>query len=416
MTNNTLKKIPFLQKIRYSIVGAIASVAFVLIPAYAVVAVVEATQFNAMIAQMVNQVKNSADQITLAKAQELLMKEIDKAQQKLLNDLHAKANTLADGLKGKLQNAVTDKLGVITGGPVGKLLTNAGLSMNNVSGPGVAGHIDPKITERQLTEVAAVKNPVDAIATQTKIMLENQLHDRFNVSSVLNEKPASGNCTTTSTNCTILTRLREYDAVALNNLQKINFGAIRSQVEQEASWAATLLQDTYKLVGTTTINVLAFLTPSQSIALGFEPNPATAANLEKSALLAQIMIGAKNDAPFLAKQAQDNLGGDAAKQLNAMSKIAKVQLARGAIMNVHNEAQQASFNAQFRACVVRPDPQDSIAATAEQQLVNIQSLLRCGNMIQLQQRQQDLETQRLLGTMLLTLLDLYAVQEPGKPQ
>ena len=111
---------------------------------------------------------------------------------------------------------------------------------------------------------------------------------------------------------------------------------------------------------------------------------------------------------------QNKSYGDSASQMDAMSKIAKVQLARGAIMNVHNEDLHNSLNSQFRACVVRPDAQDRVGATQEQQLVHIQSLMRCNNMILLQMRQQELESQRLYGAMLLTLIDLYAVQEPGK--
>ena len=127
--------------------------------------------------------------------------------------------------------------------------------------------------------------------------------------------------------------------------------------------------------------------------------------------LSQVMVGAKNDVQFLSDMAIT--AANTSGQLDAMAKLAKVQLARSAIMNVHNENLHNSLNSQFRACVVRPDVQDRVGATQEQQLVHIQSLLRCGNMIQLQQRQQELETQRLLGTMLLTLIDLYAVQEPG---
>lgn len=406
MPNHTPRKIPFQQRIKYSILGAVASVAFVLIPAYALVANINPAQFQMMIAQQVQQVQNSLQQITLAKA-------IDKAQQELMNKLYEKANTLTAGLQGKLNSAVSDKLNSITGGPVGRLLGNAGLSLNNVVGPNVAGHIDPATTQRQMSELGAIKNPVDAIATSTKIMLENQMHDRLNVTSMLDEKPASGTCTTSS-NCTILTLLREHDAIALSDLQKVNVGAVAYQVTQKGSWDEAVLKKVYSLTGESTLNLLSFLTPAQAIPLGFERNAQTASNLEKSMWLSQVMVGAKNDAQFLAKEMQDKQGGDTAGQVDAMAKIAKVQLARGAIMNVHNENLHNSLNAQFRACVVRPDAQDRVGATQEQQLVHIQSLLRCSNMIQLQQRQQELENQRLLGTMLLTLLDLYAVQEPGK--
>lgn len=347
-------------------------------------------------------------------AQQALMKAIDQAQQKLQQTLYDKANTIATTIQGKLGTAVQDRLGTITGGPVGQVLGNAGLTIGDVTGPNAIGHVDPATTKAQMGAISKAKNPLDAITEQTRITLENQLHDRLNVTSVLDEKPVKGICTTTTKNCTILTLLREQDAIALTSLQKVNLAAVGYQVTQKGSWDEAVLSKIYSITGTDTINVLSFLTPSNAIPLGFERNAATAANLEKSMWLSQVMVGAKNDAQFLAKEMQNKSYGDSASQMDAMSKIAKVQLARGAIMNVHNEDLHNSLNSQFRACVVRPDAQDRVGATQEQQLVHIQSLMRCNNMILLQMRQQELESQRLYGAMLLTLIDLYAVQEPGK--
>lgn len=403
MVNHTQRKIPFHQKIKYSVAGAITSIALVLIPAYALVALVDPNQFQLMLNEMKNQVINSGKQVTRA----------DDAKTRL-DEIIRETHTISDGIKNGLPNAVQARIDSITNGPVGKLLTNAGLSITNVTGSAAVGHVDPDTTKRQMTEIGAVTNPISAITAQTKITLENKLHDRLNVTSMLDEKPTTGTCKTTTTNCTILTMLREYDNVALTDLQKVNIGAVAYQVEQKGMWSSAVLNQVYMLVGTDTFNVLSFLTPSNSIPLGFDRNATTAATLDKSMWLSQIMVGGKNDAQFLAKEMQNTKGADTAGQIDAMARIAKVQLARGAIMNVHNENLHLSLNAQFRACVVRPDVQDRVGATQEQQLVHIQSLLRCSNMIQLQQRQQEMESQRLLGTMLLTLLDLYAVQEPKK--
>ena len=159
------RKIPLHQRIKYSVLGVLVSIGFVLIPAYAVVAFIDQTQFLQMIAQQKAQVVNSLEQITLAKA-------IDKAQQELTNKLYEKANTLTAGLQGKLNSAVSDNLNSIAGGPVGKLLGNTGLTLGNVAGAHVPGHIDPATTQRQMGELAAIKNPVDAIATAAKITLE----------------------------------------------------------------------------------------------------------------------------------------------------------------------------------------------------------------------------------------------------
>lgn len=350
-------------------------------------------------------------------AQQTLAKSIDQAQQELQNKLAEKANTLAAGLQSKITSAVSDKLGAITNGAVGKLMSNAGVTMANVAGPGVPGHVDPATTQKQMAELATIKNPVDAIAAQTKFQLENQLHDRLNVTSMLDEKPGAGTCKSApGDKCTILIALREQDAIAMEDLQSVSLAAVGFQLSRGSSFEKAILDEVYVQAGTTTkepdtSKVVTFLTPSHSIPLGFERNPKTAADLRKSMWLSQVMVGAKNDVQFLSDMAVS--ASDTAGQLDAMAKLAKVQLARSAIMNVHNENLHNSLNSQFRACVVRPDAQDRIGATQEQQLVHIQSLLRCGNMIHLQQRQQDMETQRLLGTMLLTLLDLYAVQEPG---
>lgn len=403
-----------LRKLNHMIVGGTLAITIVLAPLAWAVLLDSATYNIGVAVQKAELVVQQGLIKAESLAQQAVAKAIDAAQQQLQTALSEKANALAAGIKDKLTSAVQDKMGAITGGAVGKLLTNAGVPIGTVAGPNVAGHVDPAVTDKQMAEMSAIKNPVDAIALQTKITLQDKLHDRLNVTSMLDEKPAANRCRTTTTNCTILTMLREYDDVALADLQKANIGAVAYQVEQKGMWSSAVLNQVYMLAGTDTFNVLAFLTPSHSIPLGFDRNAATAATLDKSMWLSQVMVGGKNDAQFLAKEMQNSKGADTAAQLDAMAKIAKVQLARGAIMNVHNENLHLSLNAQFRACVVRPDVQDRVGATQEQQLVHIQSLLRCSNMIQLQQRQQEMESQRLLGTMLLTLLDLYAVQEPKK--
>lgn len=406
-TPTNLKKRFKLRKINHMVVGGALAVTLVLAPmGYALVAFVD-PGFLTMITTQLTKL-NSESIIQTA-----LQKSIDAAQQALQNKLSEAANKLSGAIQGKLDNAVKDKLGKITGGPVGTLLNNSGLKLKDVDGPNVVGHVDSAAVEKQILDQKKNTNPVDAITAQTAIMLENQLHDRLNVTSVLDEKPAAGACKSTS-NCTILTLLREQDAVALSDLQKVNMAAIGYQVSQKGSWDKSTLDKIYSITGKDSINVLNFLTPSNAIPLGFERNPQTAANLEKSMWLSQVIVGGKNDAQFLTEEMQDKNFGDSANQLDAMAKIAKVQLARGAIMNVHNENLHNALNSQFRACVVRPDTQDRVGATQEQQLVHIQSLMRCNNMILLQMRQQELESQRLLGTMLLTLLDLYAVQEPTK--
>lgn len=348
-------------------------------------------------------------------ADKIVQQAIDKAQQQLMQKIADEANKLTSGMQNKLNNAISGELNKITNGQVGKLMQNAGISLSTIDG--TPGKVNTQQVKQQVQSLIGIDNVPGQIAAQTQIMLQNQMSDRLNVTSMLDEKPASGSCTTAQGDkCTILTRLREMDAVALNDLQRQNIAAIGLQISTGGgTWTTNLLQNVYSNAGTNmkdpdTVKLVQFLTPSHSIPLGYEPAKG-AADLTKSMWVANTIIGSKNDVQFLTAGLSNR---DEKQQVDAVSKVAKIQIARSAIMNVHNPALQTSLNAQFRACVVRPDAQDRIGATQEQQLVHIQSLMRCNNMILLQTRQQELETQRLLGTMLLTLLDLYAVQQPSK--
>ena len=348
-------------------------------------------------------------------ADKIVQQAIDKAQQQLMQKIADEANKLTSGMQNKLNNAISGELNKITNGQVGKLMQNAGISLSTIDG--TPGKVNTQQVKQQVQSLIGIDNVPGQIAAQTQIMLQNQMSDRLNVTSMLDEKPASGSCTTAQGDkCTILTRLREMDAVALNDLQRQNIAAIGLQISTGGgTWTTNLLQNVYSNAGTNmkdpdTVKLVQFLTPSHSIPLGYE-RAKDAADLTKSMWIANTIIGSKNDVQFLTAGLSNR---DEKQQVDAVSKVAKIQIARSAIMNVHNPALQTSLNAQFRACVVRPDAQDRIGATQEQQLVHIQSLMRCNNMILLQTRQQELETQRLLGTMLLTLLDLYAVQQPSK--
>lgn len=351
----------------------------------------------------------------ISAAEKLLMKQLANAQNELMKKLAEEANKLTSGLQNKLNNAISGELNKITNGQIGKLMQNAGINLSNIDG--APGKVNTTKIDQQVKSLAGIDNIAGQVAAQTQIMLQNQLNDRLNVTSMLDEKPASGSCTTAQGDkCTILTRLREMDAVALNDLQRQNIAAVGLQISSGGgNWANNLLQNVYLKAGTAMQNpdspkLVQFLTPSHSIPLGFERSN-DAANLDKSMWLANAIIGSKNDVQFLTSSLSNK---DEKQQVDAMSKVAKIQLARSAIMNVHNQSLHNSLNGQFRACVVRPDAQDRIGATQEQQLVHIQSLLRCTNMILLQTRQQELESQRLSGAILLTLLDLYAVQQPSK--
>ena len=342
----------------------------------------------------------------------IVQQAIDKAQQQLMQKIADEANKLTSGMQNKLNNAISGELNKITNGQVGKLMQNAGISLSTIDG--TPGKVNTQQVKQQVQSLIGIDNVPGQIAAQTQIMLQNQMSDRLNVTSMLDEKPASGSCTTAQGDkCTILTRLREMDAVALNSLQVTNVIAVGEYVKQGSKFNGNLVSNFYEIAGTSKsaanpdlTALFKALTPSPSIPLGYERSN-DASDLNKSRWLSHVLVGQKNDVNMLLNAI--NLGQET-QQVDALSKLAKIQIARSAIMNVHNPDMHNALNAQFRACVVRPDAQDRIGATQEQQLVHIQSLLRCNNMIQWQSRQQEMENQRLLGTMLLTLLDLYAAQ------
>ena len=340
----------------------------------------------------------------------IVQQAIDKAQQQLMQKIADEANKLTSGMQNKLNNAISGELNKITNGQVGKLMQNAGISLSTIDG--TPGKVNTQQVKQQVQSLIGIDNVPGQIAAQTQIMLQNQMSDRLNVTSMLDEKPASGSCTTAQGDkCTILTRLREMDAVALNSLQATNVLSVGEYVRQGNKFNGNIISNFYEIAGTTKSNpnataLFKALTPSPSIPLGYERS-ADAADLNKSRWLSHVLVGQKNDVNLLLNAVAL---GEETQQVDALSKLAKMQIARAAIMNVHNPDLHNALNGQVRACVVRPDAQDRIGATQEQQLVHIQSLLRCNNLIQLQSRQQELESQRLLGTMLLTLLDLYAAQ------
>ena len=394
---------PWHKKLKYSTIGALVAASVALSPvAYALMAVV-----------------NPADLAAMTAAMQKIETEIRQKFEKELQERLAKeANKITGDLQGKLNNAISGEVNKITNGQIGKLMQNAGINLSNIDG--APGKVNTTKIGQQVKSLAGIDNIAGQVAAQTQIMLQNQLNDRLNVTSMLDEKPASGDCVSPSAKgdkCTILTRLREMDAMALNDLQRQNIAALGLQVAMKGPWATNVLANAYKSAGTSIKGapdiqlLISFLTPSHSIPLGYERNENSTLNLSKAMWLSNVMIGAKNDVQFLTSTLSNR---DEKQQLDAMSKIAKTQLARSAMMNMNNESTQAAMNAQFRACVVRPDAQDRIGATQEQQLVHLQSLQRCTNMILLQSRQQSMEELRIQGAILSTLLDLYAVQQPAK--
>lgn len=311
-----------------------------------------------------------------------------------------------------VQNATRDA----QSGAVSRALQQNGTSYSNINN--TIGHISTDYASQQFDSIKQAKNVLDAVTMQTSITLENQLRDRLNVGSFLDEKPANGQCTTIAADkCTVLKLLREKEAVSLQTLhnQSIFSGNLASEIGSQ--WQAYLIESV-KSKGTSKEQLVSFLTAENAIPLGYDKNqdPSKTHNLSRARLLADVIAGSKNDLNILAFSDLRQMNQDSSFQIDAMSRLAKVQLAKTAIMNVHNDQLHDAMNNQFKACIGRPDAQDTVGGTTEQHLVQIQALLRCNNLISMQSQQRELEAQRLQGAILLTLLDIYAVQAPRQEQ
>lgn len=309
-----------------------------------------------------------------------------------------------------VQNATRDA----QSGAVSRALQQNGTSYSNINN--TIGHISTDYASQQFDSIKQAKNVLDAVTMQTSITLENQLRDRLNVGSFLDEKPANGQCTTIAADkCTVLKLLREKEAVSLQKLHNQTLLAGNLAAEIGSQWNQYLLNNIKygnPAIGSKT-DLVSFLTAENSVPLGYDKaNNPKVHNLQRARLLADIMAGTKNDINILAPSTVEAASKTSQPQLDAMSRLSKVQIAKAAIMNVHNDELHDAMNNQFKACVGRPDAQDTVGSTTEQHLVQVQSLLRCQNLILMQSQQRQLESDRLSGAILLTLLDIYSVQAP----
>ncbi len=328
------------------------------------------------------------------------------------------SNQLDSAISGALSQSTQNTMNKVLGGGLSDTLSRSGTNMSEIDGK--PGKVNARDVNEQTSKLKDVKNPVDAITKQTELQLQNQMKDRLNVSSLLDEKPKTGSCQSVSGDkCTILKLLREKEAMSLQKLHNQSLAAVNLYASVAGDqWHKVLLDTVYAKgafgSGQEMQKVLNFLTPENSIPLGYDKDLTVTHNLERARILSDVIAGSKNDINIMARTDLSKLGRDDASQVDAMSKLAKVQLARNAIINVHNEQLHDTLNSQFKACVARPDNQDVVGNSLEQHMVALQSLQRCTNLALLQMQQRELEAQRLQGAILLTLLDIYAVQAPQK--
>lgn len=328
------------------------------------------------------------------------------------------SNQLDSAISGALSQSTQNTMNKVLGGGLSDTLSRSGTNMSEIDGK--PGKVNARDVNEQTSKLKDVKNPVDAITKQTELQLQNQMKDRLNVSSLLDEKPKTGSCQSVSGDkCTILKLLREKEAMSLQKLHNQSLAALTLYTTVSGNQWHTVLWQTVKQSGlmgsgSEMQKLLNFLTAENSIPLGYDKDMSVTHNLNRARILSDVIAGSKNDVNLFSFKEMEAKGVDNAAQVDAMSKLAKVQLARNAIINVHNEQLHDTLNSQFKACVARPDNQDVVGNSVEQHLVAMQSLQRCTNLALLQMQQRELEAQRLQGAMLLTLLDIYAVQAPKK--
>lgn len=97
------------------------------------------------------------------------------------------SNQLNSALAGRLPQATQQTMNKVLGGGLSDTLSCSGTTMAEIDGK--PGKVNAREVNEQTTGLKEVDNPVDAITKQTELQLQNQMRDRLNVSSLLDEKP-----------------------------------------------------------------------------------------------------------------------------------------------------------------------------------------------------------------------------------
>jgi hypothetical protein len=272
-------------------------------------------------------------------------------------------------------------------------------------------------TAAEIASMQGLDNPTAAIVQQTTLDLQHRQVDSMNVVSYFDQPVSGAFPCKTQAKCTIIMALQESNAAHVDRLQKevVERGQYWLQEKKDGNvaiadafynnvWTAGLPAGTDKT--TVSPSVFAkFLSPAPMIPVAFSHDENRGAlTVLQGSVLADVLLGV-NEMIEISKYSETIDSNAKATQSKIMTRFARAQLARAAMVAVTSRELSDAMNSEFRACVVRPNQTDAIGASVQQHLVNVQYLLRCSNMSLLHMRRIQMEQSRLLATMLATMLD-----------
>ncbi len=217
--------------------------------------------------------------------------------------------------------------------------------------------------------------------------------------------------------CTILKYLQEQVANQVDTLQKdvVTQGAIWIDPNVRGAAASKFHSQIFLKgflndpEGQNPQAISSFLSPAPMVPAGFEPDYTKGAlTPERAQILGDTLVGLNDLSALIERKRSLNTPGSATIQSKILTRFARTQLARHAIMQVNHKSISDAMNVEFKACVIRPTIEDTVNMPTNQHLVNIEQLLKCNNLSLMHVRRLQMEQSRLLATMLATMLDQWA--------
>lgn len=263
----------------------------------------------------------------------------------------------------------------------------------------------------------------DAIKRQLQAAEKIRLDEQSNLAVYLDAAVGTVPCKS-SGKCTILKYLQEQVANQVDTLQKdvVDAGAFWLSPNNKMAAPTLFNSSIYKIgfsdkKGIDPQAISSFLSPAPMIPAGFEPDYSKGAlTPERAKVLGDALVGLSDFRDYMNADELRSTPGGRIVQAKIMTRFARMQLARHAIMQVNHKSVSDAMNVEFKACVIRPNKEDSVGAHMTQHLVNIQQLLKCTNLSLMHMRRLQMEQSRLLGAILATQLDQWAFstsQEAG---
>ena len=360
---------------------------------------------NQAVTQMESMTIQKLTSSLIDKTIDFVGKKVDDMTSSLMNnftDNFTKFNKLTEGaadkLMGELANAGKLKLGAN-----GQAAEGDGLSKPDQIANDLMGLKNSKTVPDMLLGIAQ---------KEQKIRLDEQANLAVYLDSAVGNVP----CKQGAGRCTILKYLQEQVAGQVDKLQSdvVDAGAFWIDPKTKMSSPTLFSSAIYNIgftdkTGKDPKSISSFLSPAPMIPAGFEPDYTKGAlTPERAKVLGDALVGLSDFRDYMNAEEFRTTPGGRIVQAKIMTRFARMQLARHAIMQVNHKSVSDAMNVEFKACVIRPNKEDAIGAHPNQHLVNIQQLLKCNNLSLMHMRRIQMEQSRLMGAMLATLLDQWA--------